>query len=287
MFPKQSSQHRLHATQPTGFTLVELLVVIAIIGILVGLLLPAVQAAREAARRSSCTNNLMQIGLAIHHYEFNREHLPSGVIDSVGPIRNEPMGQHVSWTVQILPFLEELAAYNQFDQTAGAYAEVNEPVRKHGIEIYICPSDGRASGKEGAGTYAGSYHDSEVPIDVNNSGLLFLNSKVTYSQIIDGSSYTILVGDAGHRDGELGWVSGTRATLRNTGTFEAATYVSQQPSDQEPERGTLTVGGFGSHHPGGGNFVFADGAVRMISYSVEAQTMRYYGNRADGQMIER
>src|SRR5262245_7955511 len=82
---------------PTAFTLVELLVVIAIIGILVALLLPAIQASREAARRSSCLNNLMQLGLACHSYEFNHESIPPGVIDKKGPIRNEAQGQHVSW----------------------------------------------------------------------------------------------------------------------------------------------------------------------------------------------
>ena len=93
-----------------AFTLVELLVVIAIIGVLVALLLPAVQAAREAARRVSCMNNTTQLSLSMHSYDFHHEELPPGVTNPDGPIRNEPVGQHVSWTVMVLPYLEQNCA---------------------------------------------------------------------------------------------------------------------------------------------------------------------------------
>ena len=95
-----------------GFTLVELLVVIAIIGILVALLLPAVQAAREAARRTQCTNNLKQIGLALHNYHAAKNALPIG---SVLPA-NAPAGKNFgTWVYYILPYIEEGSVYEAFD----------------------------------------------------------------------------------------------------------------------------------------------------------------------------
>ena len=77
----------------------------------------------EAARRTQCLNNLSQLGLAVHNFEFSMEYLPAGVINLEGPIRTEPEGQHVSWAVQILPFIEQSNAYRLFDQDAGAYAQ--------------------------------------------------------------------------------------------------------------------------------------------------------------------
>lgn len=288
----------------SGFTLVELLVVIAIIGILVGLLLPAVQAAREAARRSQCLNNLMQLGLAVHHYEFNYEHLPAGVINPAGPIRNEPIGQHVSWIAQILPYIEEGNAFDQFDVEAGAYAEKNLPVRKHSISVLRCPSSPypQRDDKIAVSSYVGSYNDREAPIDADNKGLLFLNSRVRFADIRDGSTYTLLLGEAVIPLDSLGWTSGTRATLRNasgifrpvaeSGGWRQGPQMGMGDADgtQEEEEsriGSLFVGGFGSFHTGGANMVFADGSVNFISQSIDPQVLQYMGNRADGELIER
>ncbi|QDS86862.1 Type II secretion system protein G precursor [Rosistilla ulvae] len=277
-----------------GFTLVELLVVIAIIGILVGLLLPAVQAAREAARRCQCMNNLTQLGLAMHHHEFSTEHLPSGVINPDGPIRSAESGQHISWVVQILPFIEQHALYNHFDQAAGAYAAVNREAREQRIATMYCPSypgnnyGGRTeAGEIVSGNYAGCHHDVEAPIDANDNGLLFLNSEIRYSQIPDGSTQTILLGESLPFANDLGWASGTRATLRNTGTPIAAYNPRHQLVDQEqpaPSEEPLYVGGFGSCHPGGAQFSFADGSTRFLNQSIDPELLRRYGNRRDGEL---
>ncbi|MGH7140958.1 MAG: DUF1559 domain-containing protein, partial [Pirellulales bacterium] len=96
-----------HKGSRRGFTLVELLVVIAIIGILIALLLPAVQAARETARRHSCMNNLCQLIIATQNYAAAHGVLPPGSIEAAGPVRNQPVGYHISWVAQILPFIEQ------------------------------------------------------------------------------------------------------------------------------------------------------------------------------------
>jgi prepilin-type N-terminal cleavage/methylation domain-containing protein len=275
-----------------AFTLVELLVVIAIIGVLVALLLPAVQAAREAARRVSCLNNVMQVGLSMHSYEFHHETLPAGVTNPDGPIRNEPQGVHVSWIVKVLPYVEQNALYRKFDQTAGAYADVNAPLRAAQIRALQCPSYGMPPTNEAESiaysNYAGCHHDREAPIDKDNHGLLFLNSQVRFSQIYDGSSQTLLVGEVINSPQGLGWASGTRATLRNTSAIEVGrSYLgqAQEKSDEKEKTGSLFVGGFGSHHPAGINVALADGSVKFLPERTAPDLLRLLGNRADGEVI--
>lgn len=150
-------------TRRPGFTLVELLVVIAIIGILVGLLLPAVQAAREAARRMQCSNNLKQIGLAIHNYESAYKRVPPGSAFYGGAniaLGTYPppfdrfagrIGNHSHLLVRILPFMEQTNLYNLFenDRFPTDNARMPHPtdpsqgvyMRGQILAPYICPSD--------------------------------------------------------------------------------------------------------------------------------------------------
>ena len=281
-----------------GFTLVELLVVIAIIGILIAMLLPAIQAAREAARRMSCSNNLAQLGVALHNYEAAHEALPPGTVNPQGPIRSEPIGYHMSWMVQILPYIEEGVTFRYVDFSVGVYDKKNAPVRDVPIPLFICPSD-YGNEREGIrmSNYAGCHHDVETPIDADNHGVFFLNSRIRSSDVPDGSSHTIFVGEKLIDTDDLGWMSGTRATLRNTGMSMAqvggygAYYGAGSPADESDQAGpaagetpALEVGGFGSCHPGITNFLFGDGSVQSLSGNIDPIAYQQMGHRADGQL---
>ncbi len=150
----------------SGFTLIELLVVIAIIAVLIALLLPAVQAAREAARRAQCTNNLKQIGLAVHNYVSQNNCLP---LQTMFPT-NEAVswGWSYGWGLAILPNLEQTTMFNAFNfatglfgnsSTPSVYSTGNTTVAYIQLSAYICPSDGtriRPQAPYGASSYMGN-----------------------------------------------------------------------------------------------------------------------------------
>jgi len=293
-----------------AFTLIELLVVIAIIAVLVALLLPAVQSAREAARRVTCVNNLMQVGVALHNYEGSFEVLPPGVVgEGKGPVLDKPEGYGFNWLARLTPYMELKNVYNHFNFNASLYDQTNLTTRSNLVQAFLCPSDDATKRRNADGVptsnYAGVHHDVEAPIAADNRGVLFLNSVIRYEEIPDGTSQTIFVGEKRNDASDLGWASGTRATLRNAGTppngsasrgFNTQVWTEDGPvgidtivhpgdPQADPEKAARYVGGFGSRHPGGANFVFGDGSVRFMKDSIRPEVFRLLANRADGEMI--
>jgi prepilin-type processing-associated H-X9-DG protein len=156
------------------------------------------------------------------------------------------------------------------------------------VVSFLCPSDNRQSG--GVSSYAGCFGGDDVAIDMSNNGLLFLNSGVGYQEIRDGASNTILAGEkilpAGLKD--LGWMSGTMATLRNTGVAINTGWDIGGPRTTRngsmaplPAPSDTATSGFSSQHTGGAQFVFADGSVRFLSENIDLKTYSHLGNRED------
>lgn len=143
-----------HGQKTGGFTLVELLVVIAIIGVLIGLLLPAVQAAREAARRTTCVNNLKQIGLGMHSYHDAQKHLPPGYRhpNPSRPVWTSSTSGNAwcwSWGTFILPFMEQGSLYDGFapaSSSVDGFLASTKPYQavQTVVNTFRCPSDGEA-----------------------------------------------------------------------------------------------------------------------------------------------
>ncbi|HEV3203088.1 MAG TPA: DUF1559 domain-containing protein, partial [Gemmataceae bacterium] len=119
-----------------GFTLIELLVVIAIIGILIALLLPAVQKVRGAAARLSCTNNLKQIGLAMHNYHDANGQFPPG-----HQVLGAAQVYYANWLIFLLPYVEQTNLFNRYNNTVRNSHPNNEMVRTTYVAVYTCPSD--------------------------------------------------------------------------------------------------------------------------------------------------
>ncbi|WP_339733981.1 DUF1559 domain-containing protein [uncultured Gimesia sp.] len=212
-----------------GFTLIELLVVIAIIAILIALLLPAVQQAREAARRSTCKNNLKQIGLALHNYHDTHRTFPQG---NYGMTNNAwPLRDGTNWRTMILPYMDQATVYNQltFDNTAATFNgnsyTGNEVLIGLKLPIFLCPSSildpfdtGGNNSTGGLNHHYAGIQGAARPIPGSNpdkgtrdcghgwscdNGTLFSNECITIAKIVDGSSNTIMVAEqSGEVDGK-------------------------------------------------------------------------------------
>ena len=159
-------------------------------------------------------------------------------------------------------------------------ASTTPPTPRRPIErlrSLICPSSPFSSGS-GYSSYVGNHHHDEAPIDVTNSGLLYLNSRIRDQDIDDGRTNTILISE--QRSGPYGWFSGTRATLRNGGhRFNAP---GPFPTVKQPD----PVGGFGSYHPGGVQVVFADGHAAFLKNTISPIVLQRLMHRADGELID-
>ena len=285
-----------------GFTLVELLIVIAIIGILLSLLLPAVQAAREAARRVECQSNLRQIGIALHCYHDAVGTYPSGV----------SWPSRTYWNGHLLPYIERSASYELLDFSQPWSAESNAQACRSLIRLLRCPSSTApqhvtAQGIDGrvpcnylactSGTVVRESGPEPLAGRPDADGVFFTNSGIRQADILDGSSSTILAGETVFIFREHGpdhsgmnqfldhWYGGTlegrdneiSESMGSTGvainSFRLPVFVDEKELD------------FSSRHPGGAQVVFADGAVRFLTETIDRRTWSALGTRHGGEAV--
>lgn len=280
---KMNSTACRSASSRVAFTLVELLVVIAIIGILVGLLVPAMQNMRELSRRSNCEQNLSRLSLALSGYNDRFGQFPAGTVDANGPIKNqEAGGYHHNWLIGLLPMLDASIVAEAVDTSASVYDDANAEVRALAIPGLRCPS---ASGvAEHTTCYAGITSSTETPIAEDNDGMFRLNLPIREGDIKDGLSHTLFLGEkVSLIEEDLGWVSGTRSSLRNAGhPINAELNRIRAPADQAKAIDALYVGGIASDHPGGAYLLMGSGAIQFRSTSMDIKLLAQLASRADG-----
>jgi prepilin-type N-terminal cleavage/methylation domain-containing protein/prepilin-type processing-associated H-X9-DG protein len=300
-----------------GFTLIELLVVIAIIAILIGLLVPAVQKVRESAARAQCQNNLKQIGLALHGYHDANKKFPSGyVATAVYSDGGNDTGPGWGWAAFALPYLEQgpLARQLNFSQPVQ-----NSPAINTLVAVYQCPSDlavgafvvtdafGNALAQAAPSSYAACIGGDESDTAGRAGlGIFYRNSQTRLTDVTDGTSNTILIGERAWSNANGIWAGaipsgvirrgqqnpcpGSGAAFYPAATLELAHgHLNNATTD--------TDGGlddFSSRHIGGSNFVFADGHVSFLrsvsgdlvggGYSADSLALQALSTRANGEV---
>jgi prepilin-type N-terminal cleavage/methylation domain-containing protein/prepilin-type processing-associated H-X9-DG protein len=307
-----------------GFTLIELLVVIAIIGVLIALLLPAVQAAREAARRAQCTNNLKQVGLALHNY-----HDANGVFPSSMNSWSAARTAYFTAFTAILPYLEQRPLFEGYNLDLDNTDPANTTVTASRVAVYLCPTmtlprpkpDPQFNDFAAPASYAmssGSRYAwawSNTTLYGRLDGVLIPNEEtpgpgmpvvgvgpVGLQGITDGTAQTYMVGEqdyalkhydfsppdprAGQPKGGGGvWSDGYPAsgTFSAFGPFNGHEYFG--PGSRPDYREASGVASFRSQHPGGANFLYADGSVRFMKEGISRPTYRALSTRAGGEVL--
>jgi prepilin-type N-terminal cleavage/methylation domain-containing protein len=289
-----------------AFTLVELLVVIAIIGTLVGLLLPAIQSAREAARQSTCQNNLKQIGLAVQNHHDAKKSFPPGIKSVSNRAQDGSVktwnDNALSWSVFVLPFMDEVALYNNLSALNNNFNVYGDSLTWRGtpnygrvaLKSFVCPTcpmgamNPHRSGnaKSNYKAILGNEDPTDLPADDAGysrtySGVFWLNSQTTAAKVTDGLSKTLFFVEqdgASPRGGSC-WVGPDKATFQNNslaGTTATPGYTIN---------GTNVWGAPSSRHPGGAYFGRGDGSVVFIVDMVDTTVYRGMGTRAGGESV--
>jgi prepilin-type processing-associated H-X9-DG protein/prepilin-type N-terminal cleavage/methylation domain-containing protein len=295
--------------QRHAFTLIELLVVISVIGVLIALLLPAVQAAREAARRTQCVNNLKQLGIALHTYESASRSFPPGYVSYFDSSGNDT-GPGWGWAAMLLPRFEQKPLFDALNFNTPIEHASNSTTRVTAIAILLCPSDSAPLNwwavtrtpngiqlqnicQVATSNYVGMYGTSDPGID--GDGIFFRDGNVGIPNITDGTAQTIAAGERAYALGVATWVGSVTGTslfpLSNDGVgyprVEGAPgmILGHAGGNLGPGDPGCEVNQFFSQHPGGVNFLFADGHVAFLKTTMSYQVFRALATRAGGEVI--
>jgi prepilin-type processing-associated H-X9-DG protein/prepilin-type N-terminal cleavage/methylation domain-containing protein len=295
----------------SGVTLVELLVVLGIIGILLGLTLPAVQQAREAAGRVACQNNLKQVGLALHNFHDAHGQFPPL---PVVPGSNADPNAILGWMALILPQMEQDAFYQ--DSVLACRLDpdpLNDPPHvglATVVKSYVCPDDGRLLAplpdpfqvRAAFTSYIGTAGAIPPGAHVGLPGILGSEPGCRLTDVTDGTSQTIMVGERPPPEALLaGWWYPAEQLYGMDEGYRGPNNVIWFGSGTSfaLEDGCIVRVAFGpgrldnpcdryhlwSLHPGGANFLFADGSVRFLPYSA-ASLMMPLATRNGGEVID-